>query len=131
MKLVKEQTDNVMQCFDAIMTGTGTATLEISLMGIQNCITYLIALLSYSILKRMVKIDNIVLVNIVAEKEIVKEFIQNQSHPQFIADEIHKILSDETYRNKMTNELDKGREQQGKTGGAKNVALLAIEMLNT
>ena len=131
VKLVKDLSYNVMQCCDAIITASGTATLEIALMGIPNCITYRIAPLSYAILKYMVKIDNIGLVNIVAEKEIVKEFIQNQAQPQLIADEIHKILSDETYRNNMTNELDKVRDKLGKTGGAMNVAELALEMLNS
>jgi len=131
VKLVKDLSYNVMQCCDAIITASGTATLEIALMGIPNCITYRIAPLSYAILKHMVKINNIGLVNIVAEKEIVKEFIQNQAQPQFIADEIHKILSDETYRNNMTNELDKVRNKLGKTGGANNMAELALEMLNS
>jgi lipid-A-disaccharide synthase len=129
VKLVKDLSYNVMQCCDAIITASGTATLEIALMGIPNCITYRIAPLSYAILKYMVKIDNIGLVNIVAEKEIVKEFIQKQAQPQLIADEIHKILSDETYRNQMTNELSKVRDKLGKTGGAKNMAELALEML--
>ena len=131
VKLVKDLSYNVMQCCDAIITASGTATLEIALMGIPNCITYRIAPLSYAILKYMVKIDNIGLVNIVAEKEIVKEFIQNQAQPQLIADEIHKILSNETYRNDMTDELNKVRDKLGKTGGAKNVAELALEMLNS
>ena len=131
VKLVKDLSYNVMQCCDAIITASGTATLEIALMGIPNCITYRIAPLSYAILKHMVKIDNIGLVNIVAEKEIVKEFIQNQAQPQFIADEIHKILSDEAYRNNMKNELNKVRDKLGKTGGAKNMAELALEMLNS
>jgi len=131
LKLVKDLTSNVMQCCDAIITASGTATLVIALMGIPNCITYRIAPLSYAILKRMVKIDNIGLVNIVAEKDIVKDFIQKPAQPQLIADEIYKILSDETYRSNMTNELSKGREKLGKTGGAKNVAELALEMLNS
>jgi len=131
VKLVKDLSYNVMQCCDAIITASGTATLEIALMGIPNCITYKIAPVSYAILKYMVKIQNIGLVNIVAEKKIVEEFIQHQAQPQLIADEIFKILDDDSYRNNMLYELNKVRDKLGKTGGAKNVAELALEMLNS
>lgn len=129
VKLVKDLSYNVMQCCDAIITASGTATLEIALMGIPNCITYKISPISYAILKYMVKIENIGLVNIVAEKRIVEEFIQHQAQPQLIANEIFKILSDDSYRDNMTTELNKVREKLGKTGGANNVAQLALEML--
>ena len=131
VKLVKDLSYNVMQCCDAIITASGTATLEIALMGVPNCNTYKMSPISYAILKRMVKIDKIGLVNIVAEKKIVEEFIQHQAQPQLIADEIFKILSDDLYRNNMTTELNKVRDKLGKTGGAKNVAQLALEMLNS
>lgn len=129
IKLVKDLSYNVMQCCDAIITASGTATLEIALLGIPNCITYKISNLSYFIVKRMISIDRIGLVNIVAEKDIVKEFLQFEAKPQAIADEISHILDDETYRTKMTNELNKVRDKLGKTGGANNMAELILEML--
>ncbi len=129
IKLVKDLTYNVMQCCDVIITASGTATLEIALMGIPNCITYKIAHLSYFILKPIVKIDRIGLVNIVAEKDIVKEFLQYQAKPQAIADEINQILDDNEYRENMIKALNTVREKLGKTGGANNMAELIMEML--
>lgn len=129
--LVQDKPYNVMQCCDAIITASGTATLEIALMGIPNCITYKIAPLSYWILKRMVKIDDIGLVNIVAEKRIVQEFIQHDAEPEIIADEINRILDDENYRENMITEMDKVREKLGKSGGSRNLAELALEMLES
>ena len=130
IKLVKDNPYDVMQVCDAIITASGTATLEIALMGIPNAITYKIAALSYFILKRLVTIDNIGLVNIVAEKKIVQEFIQHEALPQKIFKEIDKILSDDDYRNNMIQELNKVREKLGKDGGSDNVAKLAYSMLN-
>jgi len=129
IKLVKDLPYNVMQCCDAIISASGTATLEIALMGIPNCITYKIANLSYFILKPLVKIEHIGLVNIVAEKEIVKEFLQFDARPQSIAEEINLILDDEQYRQKMLSELNAVREKLGKTGGTENMAELILEML--
>ncbi len=129
IKLVKDLPYNVMQCCDAIIATSGTATLEIALMGIPSCIIYKIALLSYFILKPLVKIKHVGLVNIVAEKEIVKEFLQFDAKPQTIANEINVILDDKNYRENMIAELNTVRDNLGKTGGTENMAELIQEML--
>lgn len=131
IRVIKDRSYNIMQICDAIMTASGTATLEIALMGIPNAIVYRIAPISYFILKRMITIDNIGLVNIVAEKNIVREFIQYEAVPENIAVEIDHILCDETYRNNMIYELAKVREKLGKEGGSNNIAQLAYDMLNS
>jgi len=130
IKLVKDLSYNVMQCCDAIITASGTATLEIALMGIPNCITYKIAALSYLILRPIVKIKHIGLVNIIANKDIVKEFLQFEAKPQAIASEINLILDDKSYRENMIKELKGVREKLGKSGGADNMAELILEMLS-
>ncbi|MFW2374008.1 MAG: lipid-A-disaccharide synthase, partial [Gammaproteobacteria bacterium] len=127
---VKDLPYDVMQVCNAIIAASGTATLEIALMGIPSVITYRISPISYFILKRLVTIDHIGLVNIVAEKAIVKELIQNEAKPNKIADEISKILDDEAYRNQMISELNQVRARLGKQGGSNNVAQLAYEMLH-
>lgn len=129
VRVIKDRVYDVMQVCDAIITASGTATLEISLMGIPGAITYKLAPLSYFVLKRMVSIDNIGLVNIVAEKNIVKEFIQYKAKPESIADEIDRILTDKNYRTDMIEELNKVRAKLGKEGGSDNIAQLAYEML--
>jgi len=129
IKLVKDSPYDVMQVCDAIISASGTATLEIGLMGIPNVITYKISPLSYFILKRMVTIDKIGLVNIISEESIVKEFIQQEARPDAIANEIDKILTDDTYRSEMIEKLNQVKEKLGKKGGSDNIAQLAYEML--
>ncbi len=131
IRVIKDRSYNIMQICNAIMTASGTATLEIALMGIPNAIVYRIAPLSYFILKRMITIDNIGLVNIVAEKNIVREFIQHEARAKDIAAEIDRLLVDENYRNTMLVEMKKVREKLGKEGGSGNIAQLAYEMLNS
>lgn len=130
IKLVKDLPYNVMQCCDAIITASGTATLEIALMGIPNCIVYKISTISYLILRQLVKIKHIGLVNIVAEKYIIKEFLQFEAKPQLITDEINLILDNETYRDNMITELNAVQNKLGKTGGINNMAELILEMLD-
>jgi lipid-A-disaccharide synthase len=129
IRVVKDRSYNVMQICDAIMTASGTATLEIALMGIPNVIVYRIAPLSYLILKRMVTIENIGLVNIVAEKKIIQEYIQHDAVPANIVSEVDRILCDDNYRQNMITELNKVREKLGKEGGSNNIAQLAWQML--
>ena len=120
---------NVMSICDAIVTASGTATLEIGLMEIPSAITYRISPVSYAIFKRMVTIENVGLVNIVAEKEIVKEFIQNEAVPEKIGEEICRIIEQQNYRHDMVENLKKVKQKLGKQGGSKNVAQLAFKML--
>ena len=128
--LISNNSYDVMQACDAIMTASGTATLEIGLMGTPMAIVYKISALSYAILRRLVKIKHIGLVNILSEKEIVREFIQEDAKPEDIAQEIIKILNDVNYNKTMREHLSSLRQKLGEGGGSKNVACLALEMLN-
>jgi lipid-A-disaccharide synthase len=127
--VIEGKTYDVMQACDAIITASGTATLEIALMGIPMAIVYKISWLSYFILKFMVSIDRIGLVNIVADKMIVREFLQGQARPKKISDEILHILTDRNYNENMRKELSLIRDRLGDSGGTTHVAQLAYDML--
>lgn len=128
--LVSNNSYDVMQACDAIIAASGTATLEIGLMETPMVIVYKISAFSYAILKRLVKIKHIGLVNILSDKEIVREFIQENAKPEAIAQEITKILNDESYNTNMRNHLSLLRQKLGEGGGSKNVARLALKMLS-
>ncbi len=130
IQFIQDSPYNTMSVCDAIITASGTATLEIGLMGVPFVITHKIAPLSYAILSRMMTIDRVGLVNIVAEKMIVKELIQNQAKPQLIADEIDQILTQDDYRQTMINEFKILKDKLGTSGGSQLVAELAQEMMN-
>ncbi|MBT8129981.1 MAG: lipid-A-disaccharide synthase [Gammaproteobacteria bacterium] len=128
--VIEGKTYDVMQACDAIITASGTATLEIALMGVPMAIVYKISWLSYFILKFMVSIDHIGLVNIVADKMIVREFLQGQARPKKISDEILHILTDKNYNETMRRELSLIRDRLGDSGGTTHVAQLAYDMLD-
>jgi lipid-A-disaccharide synthase len=121
---------DVMQACDAIVTASGTATLEIALMGIPMAIVYKISWLSYFILKFIVSIERIGLVNIVADKDVVKEFLQGKARPKKIAAEILHILSDRDYNETMRKELSQIRDKLGDSSGTTHIAQLAHDMLD-
>jgi len=129
IRLISNQSHDVIQACDAIMTASGTATLEIGLMETPMVIVYKISALSYTILNRLVNLDHIGLVNIVSGKEIVREFIQSNAKPNDIAQEIIKLLDDVSYTQAMRENLSELRGKLGKPGGSKNIATLALKML--
>lgn len=127
--LIKKQSYDAMQCCDAMMTSSGTATLEIALMGVPMAILYRLSPLTYQVAKRMVQIPDIGLPNIIAGKRIVQEYIQDQADPVVISAEIEKILTDPDYRQQMIAELNEVKQQLGSTQRSSTIAALALEML--
>jgi len=130
LRLIEGRSHDVMEASDAIMTASGTATLEIALMDVPMAIIYRMSPLSYWILKPLVTIDFVGLPNIVAGRGIVREFIQGDARPELICEEIDRILTDSTYRDKMLEDLKEVREKLGTGGGTENVATVADEMLD-
>jgi len=130
LALIEGRSHDVMAASDAIMTASGTATLEIALMDVPMAIVYRMAPLSYWILKPLVTIDFVGLPNIVAGRGIVREFIQGDARPELICEEIDRILTDSAYRDNMREDLSEVREKLGAGGGTENVAKVADEMLD-
>ncbi|WP_054113258.1 lipid-A-disaccharide synthase [Marinagarivorans algicola] len=83
----------VMQASDAVVMASGTTTLEAMLLKKPMVIAYKVAALSYFIFARMVKVKFIGLPNLLAQKELAKEFIQQAAVAENIAPQILKILN--------------------------------------
>lgn len=120
---------DVMQCCQAILTASGTATLETALMEIPMAIAYRTSPVTYAIFSRLIRIPDIGLANIVAEKRIVQEFLQNQATPEALAAEMLRLLQDQDYRQQILKEYKIVKEKLGDKNGSENVAALALEML--
>jgi lipid-A-disaccharide synthase len=112
-----------------VIVASGTATLEAAILGKPMVIVYQLSLLSYWIGKAMVKMDWVGLVNIVAEKKVVPELLQEEARGERIAAEALRILDEETYRKDMVEELAQVRKKLGNPGAAERVARMALEMI--
>ena len=125
-----ERIHDLIRGCDAIVSVSGTVTLEIALVGTPMVIIYKLAPLTYHVARRVVKIKHIGLCNIVADRSIVKELIQDHANPEAIAAEITMILSNETYRTTMNTDLASIGEKLGGGGAALRTALLALDLIN-
>lgn len=129
VSISKEPFYDVIQSCDIILSASGTATLEISLLEVPMVIVFKIAALSHFILSKMVSLKLIGLVNIISGKEIVKEFIQQNAIPADITVEALRLLNDKEYYDTMKHELSLVRQQLGGGNGSRNVAQLAFDMM--
>ncbi len=113
--------------FDAVMVASGTATLECGFFRTPMLIVYHVNPLTYWLGRMLVRLDSIGLVNIVAEKEVAPELIQNQFKPRKAAVMLSDML--EPARNQaIREELRIIRDKLGEPGAAKRAA---FEVSNT
>ncbi len=98
---------------DIALIKSGTSTLETALIGTPQIVIYKTSSLSYNIAKRIVKLSHISLVNIIAQKEIVKELIQDDFNVDRINQEIESLLSREKFNNMIQSYTDLRNELKG------------------
>lgn len=113
--------------FAAIVT-SGTATLETALFGVPQMVCYKSSWVSYFIAKNILTLTYISLVNLIMDKEVVKEIIQNACTPEVIANEL-KCLSIDSNRNKIRLDYDELEQKLGALQASKVVASDVISQL--
>jgi lipid-A-disaccharide synthase len=119
---------DVIQACDAIITVSGTVTLQIALVGTPMAIVYKMAPLSHAIARRLVRVPHIGLANIVAGRGVVREFIQHQAAPERVAAEITALLTDDDYNRTVRAGLAEVQQRMGEGGCAARVARMALEL---
>jgi len=92
---VRNNTYNLLLHAKAALVTSGTATLETALFGVPEVVCYKGSNISYQIAKRLIKVKYIALVNLIMEKPVVKELIQNDLNLKNLERELFTILSDE------------------------------------
>ena len=120
--------DVIVNC-DAIVSCSGTVTLEIALLGIPLCIIYKMSWLSYQIMSRLITINHIGLANIVAGQKVVEELLQEDAYPENISQEMFRLLNDSNYREEVIAGLKKVKENLGMGEGGRHMANLINSLL--
>lgn len=125
LKLVNGQSRLVMQAADAVLLASGTATLEALLLKKPMVVVYKMSGLSFWIFKKLLKISQYSLPNLLAGRALVKELIQDDCQPQSMARAILDLLRQDV--NEVTGEYT--RLHQGLMLGGSQKAAEAITRL--
>ena len=126
--LVKGLTYEIMANADFALVTSGTATLETACFGTPMLVVYKTSWLTYILGRALVHVKNIGLVNIVAGKEIVPEFIQHRATAKPMAATAMRLLTDVEQRSLMKAELSTMKSRLGDAGASQRVAERVLQM---
>jgi lipid-A-disaccharide synthase len=129
LPLVLDKTYDLLSCASAALVTSGTATLETALFEVPQVVCYKTSAINYMISKALIKVPYISLVNLVGEKEIVRELIQENLHPKRMATELKEVLPGGGRREWVLSEYKHMKVQLGTGGAAPNAARLITSSL--
>ena len=105
IQIEKDDPQKALECADVALTASGSATLEAAIYGTPMIIIYKMAALSWWISKLLVKTEYAGMVNILAGKEIMPEYLQNQATVESITNKAFNMISDSDVQEKMKSKL--------------------------
>jgi lipid-A-disaccharide synthase len=118
-----------LKASDAAIVASGTATLETTVIGTPMVIVYSMSPVTYGIARILVGVEQIGLPNILAGRNVVTEFIQNEATPPNIAGEILDILKDTEKRNGIIKGYREIRDGLGSGGAAERAAEAVMQVI--
>lgn len=122
IKVVFNQTYELMMYAKAGIIKSGTSTLESALFRLPQVVCYKTGKLSFAIGKQLVKVKFISLVNLIMDKLIVKELMQEEFTAKNIGEELKLLLHDKKYRDNMLHEYDQLIKHLGGGGASARIA---------
>jgi lipid-A-disaccharide synthase len=125
------QTYQIMHAADAGFVTSGTATLESALFGLKQVVCYKANSISYAIAKRLIKVKYISLVNLIADRIVVKELIQGDMNSQKLFEEISLLIDDEKARKKMESDYTEVWQMLGGPGASAKTATSMLKSMYT
>lgn len=123
---VSNQTYSLLKNSHAALVTSGTATLETALFQIPQVVCYKGNWISYQIAKRIITLKYISLVNLIMDKEVVKELIQNELTTKNLKQELSKIVEGKE-RDRILSDYISLKEKLGGNGASQLAAQLIIE----
>ncbi|HEX9973990.1 MAG TPA: lipid-A-disaccharide synthase [bacterium] len=129
--LLENSTYEVMQHSDLLIVASGTATLESALFETPLMIVYKVDPISYFIGKQLIRIESIGLVNVIAERKIVPEFIQDKFRWNYLLPEMEELLFNDEKRNRVIHDLKQIKQKLGEPGASQRAAEIAMSMINS
>lgn len=129
--IVEGSTDDVLAASDVALTASGTATVQAALHDTPMVIVYRVSPLTYRLGRRLLKVDTVGMVNLIAGEKIVPELIQDAFTPEAVAEEAISILSDQARRARIREGLARVRARLGGPGASRRAAEAILRIART
>lgn len=128
VRFISNKTYDLLSHATAALVTSGTATLETALFKVPEVVCYKGSWVSYQIAKRIITLKYISLVNLIMDKEVVTELIQEQCNTKNLKIELQKLL-DPNYRKQLLQQYDLLEEKLGGIGASEKTAHLIVRNL--
>lgn len=129
IKVVIDQTYDLLSHASVAVVASGTATLETALFRVPQIVVYRTSAISYRIAKNLIRVPYISLVNLIAGKEVVKELIQDDFSIENLKNELNRIFSNVVYKGEMLQGYDLIQERIGEGSASEAAARLILNSL--
>jgi lipid-A-disaccharide synthase len=129
ISIIFDKTYDLLTHAEVAMVTSGTATLETALLNVPQVVCYKTSPISYSIAKRLIKVPYISLVNLVAQKEVVKELIQSELTCEKITNEVIQLLGESKKRKQQLFDYQLLKESLGGVGASEKTGKRIVELL--
>jgi lipid-A-disaccharide synthase len=129
LTVVTDSTHEVIRVCEMIVAASGTVTLEAAILGTPLVVVYKVNPLTYWLGKRLVKVNHVALVNIIAGESVAPELIQHEVTPELIARESMKIFNDDERKAWIKRRLKDVCHELGTPGASEKAAAIALELM--
>jgi len=132
--VIYNQTYELLNNAYAALVASGTATLETALFGVPQTVLYRVEggrVIQFIMKNFFLKVKWASLPNLILNKEALKEFIQVDLTVKNVRDELHRLLYEQDYRNKITTDYNRLKKLVGEPGTSKRAAQKMTELLKT
>lgn len=131
IRIADSQTDDVLNAADAVVTASGTATVQTALHGKPMVVLYKLSPMTYRLGLPLAKVSMYAMVNLIAGHRIVVELIQDACTPDAVAAEATRLLTDIEYRGRMIESLAEVRRQLGGAGASDRAADAILDVVHS
>jgi lipid-A-disaccharide synthase len=128
VRIVEGATDDVLAASDAVITASGTATIQTALHNRPMVVVYRLSPVTYKLGKPLVRVSMFSMVNLVAGERVVQELIQEECTPERVAAEAVDLLTNHERVGDMKEQLARVREKLGGQGASGRAADAILEV---
>ena len=128
VQVIPNRTYELLQHADAALVTSGTATLETGLFGVPQVVCYRGSRLSYLIARRLVNVKYISLVNLIVDRQLLTELIQDEFNVKRLRTELERLFFPEE-RRRILSGYEELRERLGTDGASRRTAALMVRYL--